>query len=264
MNGYDLTRTWYNYKFENPSKVKAKHSDMFFYIVDLWNRLAQKKEFGLPTSITMEALGIGSFNTYKKTLQDLIDFGFINMVLESKNQHQAKVVAISKIDKATDKPLDKATIKATDKPLDKSLDSINKQLNKGTIEQINKQTKVFCDFVNNNLDLIFKEKIEDVVLEEKVEDAFLKNLCNYFSLTNENLERNAWSFLNSLRNKNKYSEFKTQFLAYKKYKEISEEKIHSWFGYQADWDKQVWVDKLSKEENKQKFKPELKKVHSNR
>jgi len=126
MNGYDLTRNWYNFKFENISKVKSVHSDLYFYTVDLWNRLGQKKEFGLPTSVTMESLGIGSYNTYKKILQDLIDFGFLKLIKESKNQYQSKIVALSKIDKALDKALDKAHNKA----LDKATDSIDKQRTK--------------------------------------------------------------------------------------------------------------------------------------
>lgn len=130
MNGYNLIRDWYNYKFENPSKVKASHSDFYCYLIDRWNRLGQKQEFGLPTSVTMEALGIGSYNTYKKTLQDLIDFGFIKLVTESKNQHQSKVIALSKNDKASDKALDEATNKAPDK----APDTITKQKNKRTNE----------------------------------------------------------------------------------------------------------------------------------
>jgi len=140
MNGYDLTRAWYNYKFQNPKKVKAAHSDMFFYIVDLWNRLGQKKEFGLPTTVTMEALGVGSYNTYKKTLDDLFEIGFIKLVSDSKNQHQSKIIALSKIDKATDEALDKATIKATDEALDKATDTIVKQLNNTTTKQLNNNT----------------------------------------------------------------------------------------------------------------------------
>ena len=139
MNGYELTRAWYNFKFQNPKKVKAAHSDMFFYIVDLWNRLGQKKHFGLPTTITMEALGVGSYNTYKNTLNDLFSFGFIKLISDSKNQHQSKIIALSKIDKATDEALDKATIKATDEALDKATDTIIEQRNKGTIEQRNKE-----------------------------------------------------------------------------------------------------------------------------
>lgn len=84
------------------------------------------------------------------------------------------------------------------------------------------------------------------VFKDKIENEFLKNLCNYFSQTNENLERKVWSFLNHLNNQNKYSEFKKQFLAYKEYKKISEEKIHSWLGYQAEWESSDWVNKLSK------------------
>jgi len=130
MNGYNLIRDWYNYKFENPSRVKASHSDFYCYLIDRWNRLGQKNEFGLPTSVTMEALGIGSYNSYKKTLQDLIDFGFIKLVTESKNQYQSKVIALSKNDKASDKSLDEAHNKAPDK----ATDTIYKQKNKRTNE----------------------------------------------------------------------------------------------------------------------------------
>lgn len=137
MNGYDLTRAWYNFKFKDPKRVKSGHSDLFFYIIDLWNRLGQKKEFGLPTSVAMESLGIGSYNTYKKLLDDLFKFGFVKLVCDSKNQHQSKIIAISKIDKATDEALDKATIKATDEATDEATDTIllskdNKNKEQGT------------------------------------------------------------------------------------------------------------------------------------
>jgi hypothetical protein len=131
MNGYNLLRDWFNFKFANPSKTKASHSDFYCYLIDRWNRLGQKHEFGLPTSVTMEALGIGSYNTYKKTLNDLIEFGFVTIVSESKNQHQSKIIAISKNDKAIDKALDEANNKATDK----ATDTIIKQKNNRTKER---------------------------------------------------------------------------------------------------------------------------------
>ncbi len=175
MNGYDLTRNWYNFKFENISKVKAIHSDLYFYSVDLWNRLGQKKEFGLPTSVTMESLGIGSYNTYKKTLQDLIDFGFIKLIQDSKNQHQSKVVALSKIDKATDKPLDKAHNKATDKPLD----TINKQRTKNNNIDSN-ESKIDYDalllFFNNTFGKKTRTYPKDVKskFELRIKEGFTK------------------------------------------------------------------------------------------
>lgn len=163
MNGYNLIRDWYNYKFENPSKVKAIHSDFYCYLIDRWNRLGQKHEFGLPTSVTMEALGIGSYNTYKKTLQDLIDFGFIKLVTESKNQHKSKVIALSKNDKASNKALDEASTKAPDK----ATDTITKQMNKGTNEQyrsfahlsisINEFHKLEIEYHKKDIDLILDD-----------------------------------------------------------------------------------------------------------
>lgn len=166
MNGYNLTRSWYDYKFENVGKVKAIHSDMYFYIIDLWNRLGQKSNFGLPTSVTMEALGINSYNTYKKVLQDLIDFKFIKLISDSKNQHSSKVIALvfamSKNDKANDKALDKATAIATDKACDKALDTIDKQLNNKTIKQINKEKEVF-DLHEEN---ILKPKSKKELIDE--------------------------------------------------------------------------------------------------
>jgi hypothetical protein len=144
MNGYNLAKDWFDFKFENKTKVRAIHTDMFMYIVDHWNRLGQKEQFGLPTSITMEMLSIGSYNTYKKTLKDLIDFGFVILISESKNQHQSKIIAISKNDKATDKALDKARYIATDK----AIDSIDKLLNTKTIKLLNNH----FESVNLNLE----------------------------------------------------------------------------------------------------------------
>lgn len=159
MNGYNLIRDWYNYKFNNSSKVKAIHSDFYCYLIDRWNRLGQKKEFGLPTDITMEALGIGSYNTYKKVLNDLIDFGFVIIVKKSINQHQSKLIALSKNDKALDKALDKATAIANDEALDKASDTIIKPINNQTNKQLiisSTPKNEFSESVNNFYDYVLK------------------------------------------------------------------------------------------------------------
>jgi hypothetical protein len=158
MNGYNLIRAWYDFKYENPSVCRSIHSDLFCYIINLWNKLGHKNEFGLPTQITMESLGIGSYNTYKKTLDELIGFGVIKLVKESKNQHQSKIIAISIFDKASDKALDKATIKASDE----ATDTIIKQYNNITIEQISDE--VF-DLLVNNIDLV-NENLKKWIKEE--------------------------------------------------------------------------------------------------
>jgi len=196
MNGYNLLRNWYNYKFENPSKVKSKHSDFYCFLVDKWNRLGQKKEFGLPTSVTMECLGIGSYNTYKNTLNDLVEFGFIKIVKNSLNQHQSKIVALSNIDKAPDKALDKASIKALDKAPDKATDTITKQENKETKKQKNNLFDTFWNLYKKKvdrkkslakwmkLDIETMEKIISIVpkyVEKHNEEKFRKNPVTFLN-----------------------------------------------------------------------------------
>jgi AraC-like DNA-binding protein len=110
MNGYNLIRAWFNYKFEHPDKAKAIHSELFCYIVDLWNRFGQKEKFNLPTFNTMELLGIGSRNTYYKAVKDLEDFGFIKTITNSKNHHTSRVITISKFKQVPIQALDQATI----------------------------------------------------------------------------------------------------------------------------------------------------------
>lgn len=141
MNGYELSRIWFDWCFVNPDKISPNHSALYFFCIEHCNRLGWKDKFGLPTTMAMEAIGIKSYNTYKKTLTELVDFGFIKMVQLSKNQYSANIVALSNFNKAVDKALDKALIKHSTKQVKstrQSNDSIDKQLtiNKEPKEQL--------------------------------------------------------------------------------------------------------------------------------
>lgn len=140
MNWYDLHRMRLNFRFENPDKCRSIHSELFMYIVDLWNRLWQKEKIWLPTEMTMQLLGIWSYNTYNKAYEDLVWRWFIKEIKKSKNQYSARIIAISKIDKATDEALDKANMKAldeaTDETSDETTDVIYKQLNNLTTNNL--------------------------------------------------------------------------------------------------------------------------------
>lgn len=141
LNGYDLSRAWFDFCFENPEKIKPNHTALYFFSIEHCNRLGWKKKFGLPTSMAMEAIGIKSYNTYIETLKDLVEWGFIVMVEKSKNQYSSNIVALSNFNKALDKALDKALIKHGTKQgesTSESIDSINKPL---TIEQENKEQR---------------------------------------------------------------------------------------------------------------------------
>jgi len=163
MNGYQLTRQWFEWRYNNPGKLSAGHAELYFYIVDRWNYFGQKAEFGLPRLHTMEVLSIGSRNTYKKIFGDLIEHGFIKLIRESCNQyHHSSIIALSKFEQAPDTPLDTPTEQATDQPLDpidKLKNNRTKELKKAKSEFIApsfEEVKAF--FIEHNESLDFLDK----------------------------------------------------------------------------------------------------------
>jgi len=150
MNSYELSRSWFDFCFENPEKVKPNHTAVYFFSIEHCNRLGWKKNFGFPTTMVMEAVGIKSYNTYIKTLNELVDFGVIIMIERSKNQYSANIIALSKFDNAPDKALNKALIKHGTKQsesTEQSISSIIKQYNKETINLLTKNK----DLIEKNL-----------------------------------------------------------------------------------------------------------------
>lgn len=156
MNGYELSRNWFDWCFENPEKISPNHSALYFFCIEHCNRLGWKEKFGLPTTMAKEAIGIRSYNTYIKTLNELVEFGFIKMIEKSKNQFSSNIIALSNFDKAVNKALDKALIKHKTKQRE-SIDSIDKQ---ETIKPENKITILhpLQIYINDNFEFITKMK----------------------------------------------------------------------------------------------------------
>lgn len=125
MDVFKLSRTWFDFCFENPEKIKPNHSALYFFCIEHCNRLGWKQKFGLPTTMAKEAIGISSYNTYISTLNDLVDWGFIILIEKSKNQYSSNIIAISNYDKALNKALDKALIKHASKQSESTIQSIN-------------------------------------------------------------------------------------------------------------------------------------------
>jgi hypothetical protein len=136
MNGYDLSRNFWDWAFENPDKVKPIHSAIYFFSIEHCNRLGWKEKFGLPSQMVMEAIGVKNWKTYSQALKELIDFGFITMIEKSTNQYSSNIIAIVNFTKAPTKAESKALDKALSKHGTKqgqSTVSIDKQV---TIEQV--------------------------------------------------------------------------------------------------------------------------------
>lgn len=165
LKGYDLSRTFFNWCFENPEKVNPNHIAMYFFIVEHCNRLGWKEKFGLPTTMVKDAIGIRNYRTYINTLNDLVDFGFIKMIEKSKNQYSSNIIAIVKNTKAPAKALDKALQKHSQKQ-GKSIDSIDKQEtnNKELIYKTVKHLSLSVEQFDKLIALGYtKEQIDDIL-----------------------------------------------------------------------------------------------------
>ena len=111
ITGYELSRNWFDWCYENPELITPTHTAMYFFIIEHWNRMGQKDKFGLPSEMTKDALGIKNYKTFAKVFNDLIDWGFIKLVQKSKNQYSSNIIALVKNTKANTKALTKASLK---------------------------------------------------------------------------------------------------------------------------------------------------------
>lgn len=181
MNSYELSRNFWDYAFDNPEKIKPIHSAIYFFSIEHCNRLGWKQKFGLPSQMVMEAIGVKNWKTYSNGLNDLIEWGFINLIEKSVNQYSSNIIAIVNFTKAPTKALDKALSEHGTKHSQKqsqSIVSIDKQVNNKTIKQENNKgvPPSFDSFLNHARE---KAKLKNITLdEEKVRtkfDSWLEN-----------------------------------------------------------------------------------------
>ena len=71
-----------------------------------------------------DAIGIKSYTTYVKTLNNLVEWGFIQMIEKSKNQYSSNIIALPYNSKALGKALDKAIVKHVVKQVESTCESI--------------------------------------------------------------------------------------------------------------------------------------------
>ena len=174
MNGYGFSRSWFDFSFVNPGKVKPIHTAVYFFAIERCNRLGWKEEFGFPTDLVMEALGIKNYRTYIRALQDLEEWGFIKWIQKSRNQYTANIIALVKNTKAQPKALDKALSGYCTKQV-QSIASIDKQLNQ---KQVNQKTFFKKPLLKTKKSEVPKDQLGCYDWTVKFQELFLKNLKN--------------------------------------------------------------------------------------
>ena len=160
MNGYELSRGWFDFCFENPEKINPNHTAIYMFAIEHCNRLGWKKKFGFPSQMTMDALGIKKHQTYIRYFNDLVDWGFFDLIEKSKNQYSSNIISLISAIPKNGKALDKAIINHVAKQTEtmgQSNSSINKPL---TNKPINNSTPSFS-FKKSLIQLGGKKELVD-------------------------------------------------------------------------------------------------------
>ena len=156
MNGYELSKIWYSFCRENSDRVNPNHHALFFWIVEKANNLQWPQNFGLPTDEAMFFLGINSYKTYIKALRELVDFGIIDLLSESKNQYTSNRICFGKKCQSDSKANTKASpkqVQSKSKASPKQSDhnkTIETLKTNETIKHINNISDSDCDFFKDD------------------------------------------------------------------------------------------------------------------
>lgn len=110
MNSYDLSRNFWNWAFDNPEKISPNHAAVYFFAVEHCNRLGWKKKFGFPSQMTMDAIGIKKHSTYIRYFNDLIEFGFFELIQKSSNQYSSNIISLTIATPKKGEAMDKAIV----------------------------------------------------------------------------------------------------------------------------------------------------------
>ncbi len=149
MNTYDLSKVWFDFCFENPEKISPNHTAIYFFALDLANRLSWKEKFGFPSHMAMEAIGIKKYQTYIKYFNQIVEWGFFELVQKSKNQYSSNIISIKSAIPENGKALGKAIIKHAAKQTQKQVES-NSPIVKQETKETNKQEKELFDIFRNS------------------------------------------------------------------------------------------------------------------
>lgn len=94
INGYRLSRQWFDFVQWNPDLIKPVHGALYFWIIEHANILQWDEVIGLPTMHAMKMIGIKDRRFFRKALYDLVTWGFIRIVYKAKNQSKSNEITL--------------------------------------------------------------------------------------------------------------------------------------------------------------------------
>ncbi len=176
MDIYKLNRVFWDFAFENTGKIKPAHIAIYQFAIEHCNRLGWKRNFGLPTSMVIDAIGIKSYSVFKAAFDDLVEFGFFDVLQYSKNQYSSNIIALKENRKANTKALDKALTKHS-KSKAKSKEQSNDESNpQSSVESNMSIDKQVYNYTNLHGNISPDEKNDLVPLPAKMQSIFINKL----------------------------------------------------------------------------------------
>lgn len=109
MNGYNLTHRFFDWAFSHREDFKPTVSALYFYLIEICNKLGWKQEFSISSKECMEGMGVSGYNTYKQAFDTLCKHGFIKVIKKGCNSYQANIITLLNFDRVTDEVTNKAT-----------------------------------------------------------------------------------------------------------------------------------------------------------
>lgn len=95
MNGYDLSRAFFDWASKNPEKNKPSVGILYFWIIEKANRQHWENKIMLPSGEGIHMIGVRSYSTFIKALEILENQGFISFLERSKNQFTSNIICLN-------------------------------------------------------------------------------------------------------------------------------------------------------------------------
>lgn len=156
MNTFNLSRNWFNFVYENPKRVRAVHTAVYFFILDVHNRSGRREIFPISIPTLMSVISVHDKHTIYSVIDDLVEFGVLKIHQKGKNQFHPTLMSIIETQKRVS-PLDRAflqmqkmpVVNFTQQPITDS--DIIEDLKKSLCEKTHQHEKMVCEKDNHQM-----------------------------------------------------------------------------------------------------------------
>lgn len=289
MNTYLISKAFFEKIYDIP-EAKPPDIALFFYIIDLANRLGWPKHVPLKTDVTLASIKVGNRKTLKRSLENLNNWRIIEIISWAKNQYDATNIVRIKCFDIKAKALSKAVQMQSQNTAESLPIYINnkllnfKPLNNMDIllkifepEKVEKLSKENIKHIERNLNLILQKNFHEIAFhdlnnsnfslqiqenEHKKKENILATIYEFFGineLNNFRLFAITEEFVDFLMNTSQIKSFEENFFYYTKYKELTNEKLHGFPKFIGTPD-QNYENGIWKSEN---YKTKIKRLENN-